>query len=377
MAGQGNEEEEGDKPLDASEQKIRKAREKGDVPITREAGNLMSAFALLIIFVMLMPAISGRLLRALEGALAHAGQVDLGPDGGGVADLSALIYDMAWDLSLAMGPVFAALLVGGLISITIQGPLIVTLERIKPKLSKVSPLAGLKRLFSKNTLVEFVKNVTKVLVVGLISTSLAYQAVQRVWQTDLVLPERIGPFLTDWVVQILAWVLLFLAVITLADVLWQRHSWAEKQKMSHKEMRDEMKDAEGDPMLKAKREGIRRQRAMQRAATAVPMANVILTNPTHYAVALRYTQGEDMAPVCVAKGADLMAAQIRRIARENDVPIIENRPLARALYETVELDRTIPTEHWQAVAEIIGFLLDLKARRRRKPPTGSSFRIDP
>ncbi|MCA9775051.1 MAG: EscU/YscU/HrcU family type III secretion system export apparatus switch protein, partial [Myxococcales bacterium] len=99
--------------------------------------------------------------------------------------------------------------------------------------------------------------------------------------------------------------------------------------------------------------------------------------PTHYAVALRYVQGEDMAPVCVAKGADLMAAQIRRIAREHDVPIIENRPLARALYETVELDRTIPLEHWQAVAEIIGFLMDLKARRRRKPPAGSSFRFDP
>lgn len=373
----GEEKDDGDKTLDASDQKIRKAREKGDVPITREAGNLMSALALLLIFVMLLPAISGRLMRALEGALAHAGQVDVGSDGGGVADLSALIYDMAWDLSLAMGPVFAALLVGGLIAITIQGPLVVTLERIKPKLSKVSPLAGLKRLFSKNTLVEFAKNVTKVLVVGLIATSLAYQAVQQVWLTDLVLPERIGPFLTGWVVRILAWVLLFLAVITLADVLWQRHSWAEKQKMSHKEMRDEMKEAEGDPMLKAKREGIRRQRAMQRAATAVPMANVILTNPTHYAVALRYTQGEDMAPVCVAKGADLMATQIRRIARENDVPIIENRPLARALYETVELDRTIPMEHWQAVAEIIGFLMDLKARRRRKPPAGSSFRIDP
>ena len=130
-------------------------------------------------------------------------------------------------------------------------------------------------------------------------------------------------------------------------------------------------------MLKAKREGIRRQRAMRRISTAVPMANVILTNPTHYAVALRYVQGEDLAPVCVAKGTDLMAAQIRRIARDHDIPIIENRPLARALHDVAELDRMIPAEHWQGVAEIIGFLMDLKARRRRKPPVGSSLRIDP
>lgn len=376
MAGSG-EEEEGDKAHDASERKVRQAREKGDVPVTREAGNLMSAGALLLIFIMLLPSVSARLLRALEGALAHAGQVEIGSDGGGVADLSGLIYAMVWDVSLAMGPVFAALAVAGLLAITIQGPFVATLERVRPKLSKVSPVAGLKRLFSKNTLVEFAKNVTKVLVVGLIATWLAYRAVEQVWLIDAVLPERIGPFLTLWVVRILTWVLLFLVIITLADLLWQRHSWAQKQRMSHKELRDEMKETEGDPMLKAKRAGIQRQRAMQRISTAVPMANVILTNPTHYAVALRYVQGEDMAPVCVAKGADLMAAQIRRIAREHDVPIIENRPLARALYETVELDRTIPLEHWQAVAEIIGFLMDLKARRRRKPPAGSSFRVDP
>lgn len=374
MADPGNEE---DKAHDASERKIRQAREKGDVPVTREAGNLMALAALLTIFIMLLPSVSPRLLRALEGALVHAGQVEIGSDGGGVSDLSGLIYAMAWDISVAIGPVFVALMIGGLLAVTIQGPFVATLERVKPKLDKVSPLAGLKRLFSRNTLVEFVKNVAKVMVVGAIATWLSYRAVEQVWLVDTVLPERIGPFLSLWVVRILTWVVLFLVIITLADLIWQRHSWAEKQKMSHKELRDEMKETEGDPILKAKREGIRRQRAMQRIATAVPMANVILTNPTHYAVALRYRQGEDLAPICVAKGADLMAAQIRRIGREHDVPIIENKPLARSLYDTVEIDEPIPLEHWQAVAEIIGFLMDLKARRRRKPPAGSSFRIDP
>jgi len=375
MAGQ--DEDDGEKSLEASERKIRKAYEKGDVPTSREAGNLMSVAALFLIFIFLMPDVAPRLLRALEGALVHAGQIEIGTEGPGVADLSVLVYGIAWDVAIAMGQVFFAMFAAALIAIAIQGKVVVALERVRPKLSKVSPLAGLKRLFSKNTIVEFVKNVTKVLVVGLISTWLSYRAVRDVWMIEGVLPERIGPFLTERVVGVLASVLLFLVLITLADILWQRHNWAQKQRMSHKEMRDEFKETEGDPTLKAKRAQLRQQKAQARISSAVPMANVILTNPTHYAVALRYKQGEDQAPVCVAKGTDLMAAQIRKIARENDIPIIENRPLARALYEVAELDRTIPVEHWQAVAEIIGFLMDLKARRRRRPPAGSSLRTDP
>jgi len=376
MSAEG-EEEGGEKAHEPSERKIRKAREKGDVAISRETGNLMSVLALILIFIMVLPELSGRLLRALEGALVHAGQVDIGSDGGGVEDLKVLIFNMVWDVALVMGPVFAALAVGGLISVAIQGPLIATLERVRPKLEKVSPMAGLKRLFSLNALVEFLKSVTKVLVVGLIATTLSYKAVKEIWLVEAMFPERIGPLLADRVVGILAWVLLFLALIALMDALWQRHRWTEKQRMTLKELRDEMKETEGDPMVKGKRAQLRQQRAQARISTAVPMANVILTNPTHYAVALRYTQGEDAAPVCVAKGTDLMAAQIRKIAREHNIPIIENRPLARALYDVAELDRMIPVEHWQAVAEIIGFLMDLKARRRRRPPVGSSLRIDP
>jgi flagellar biosynthetic protein FlhB len=374
MSGEESEE---DKAHEASERKIRKAHEKGDVPTSREAGNLMSVSALFLIFIFLMPDLTPRLLRALEGALIHAGQIEIGEDAPGVADLSTLVYAIAWDVAVVMGQVFLAMFAAALIAISIQGKVVVTLERVRPKLEKVSPMAGFKRLFSKNTLVEFVKNVTKVIVVGLISVWLSYRAVRDVWLIEMVLPERIGPFLTERVVGILAAVILFLVLITLADVLWQRHNWAQKQRMSHKEMRDEFKETEGDPMLKTKRAQLRQQKAQARIASAVPMANVVLTNPTHYAIALRYRAGEDQAPVCVAKGTDLMAAQIRKIARENEIPIIENRPLARALYEVAELDRTIPVEHWQAVAEIIGFLMDLKARRRRRPPAGSSLRLDP
>jgi flagellar biosynthetic protein FlhB len=144
--------------------------------------------------------------------------------------------------------------------------------------------------------------------------------------------------------------------------------------MSVRDEKDEMKETEGDPHIKGKRQQIQREKSRQRMAQAVPRATVVLTNPTHYAVALRYEGGADDAPICVAKGADLMAAQIRRLAREADVPIIENKPLARALYDVAEIDREIPVEHWEAVAAIIGYVLDLGRNIRRAPPKGSSLR---
>jgi flagellar biosynthetic protein FlhB len=145
--------------------------------------------------------------------------------------------------------------------------------------------------------------------------------------------------------------------------------------MTMQEVRDEHKDSEGDPQIRAKREGLRRARAKRRLAAAVPRATVVLTNPTHYAVALKYEQGVDAAPVCLAKGTDLIAAQIRRIAREHDIPIVENKPLARALHDMTEVDAQIPVAHWQAVAEIIAFVIDLRRNVRRDPPRGSALRL--
>ena len=146
--------------------------------------------------------------------------------------------------------------------------------------------------------------------------------------------------------------------------------------MTLKEVRDEHKDLEGDPHIKAKRAQIRRYRVTQRIAVAVPTATVVVTNPTHFAVALRYEMGRDSGPVCVAKGADHVAAQIRKLARENEVTIVENKPLARALFATVEVDQMVPAEHWQAVAEIIGYVLSLRRKLKVAPPEGSRLRLE-
>lgn len=369
-----SDEDQSNKTEEPTERKLRKARDKGDVPSSRETGNLMSVFSLLMITVFLLPQLLPEFAGVLRGLFQMAGQIEIGEDATGLADLGAVMGRLSGGLAIVLGPVVLVMVLAALFGVLIQGETVVALERIKPKPSKISPIAGLKRLFSADTLVEFLKNVAKVLVVGAIAISVAHEAVTAVWQMPSAVPEAFLNYVKQGVMRLLIATTLFLAVIAVIDILWKRAQWIKKQRMSMKDLRDEHKDSEGDPHIKAKRGEIRRKRARQRMTVAVPTATLVLTNPTHYAVALKYVPGVDQAPVCVAKGTGLVAAQIRRIARENEVAIVENRPLARTLHALVEVDDTIPVEHWQAVAEIIGYISDLRRNIRRKPPSGSQLR---
>lgn len=370
-------EDQDDKQHDASEQRLRKAREKGDVPSSREAGTFMTLLGLTMAFVFVMPILAPRLMRTLQAPFNSAGIIEIGEQETGVADLENIMANIAFDVGIVLGPLLGTLLLAAIIAIGLQGETVVSLERIKPQISRLSPMGGLNKLFSKSAFIEFGKNVAKVIVVGSLGVWAAWNAVSSIWGLERVFPERLMPLALEGTVTMLGKALIFLIVVAGADNLWQRMKWRKKLRMSHQEMKEEFKQNEGDPHVKGRRRQIAREMARQRIATAVPMANVILTNPTHYAVALRYEQGKDLAPVCVAKGADLVAARIREIARENNIPIIENRPLARALYDAVQIDQMIPTTHWQAVAEIIGYIMDIKANRRRFPPEGSSLRLEP
>lgn len=370
-------EDQDDKPHDASEQRLRKAREKGDVPSSREAGTFMTLLGLTMAFIFVMPILAPRLMRTLQAPFNSAGIIEIGEQETGVADLENIMANIAFDVGIVLGPLLGTLLLAAIIAIGLQGETVVSLERIKPQISRLSPMGGLNKMFSKSAFIEFGKNVAKVIVVGSLGVWAAWNAVSSIWGLERVFPESLMPLALEGTVTMLGKALVFLIVVAGADNLWQRMKWRKKLRMSHQEMKEEFKQNEGDPHVKGRRRQIAREMARQRIATAVPMANVILTNPTHYAVALRYEQGKDLAPVCVAKGADLVAARIREIARENNIPIIENRPLARALYDAVQIDQMIPTTHWQAVAEIIGYIMDIKANRRRLPPEGSSLRLEP
>jgi flagellar biosynthetic protein FlhB len=367
-------EDKDNKTEEPTERKLRKAREKGDVASSKEAGNVMAVLSLFAITAFVLPSVSAPLAGVFRTVLESAGQVHMGTDLAGLRDLGVVSWKVLRGVGILLGPLMALMVIGALAGVALQGEVVVAAERLKPKWSKISPISGFKRLFSLAAFVEFFKSVTKVLLVGVIAGWVVLNAVGRIWQTQGLLPERVTDFVRAEASRMLLITLALVSVIAVADILWKRFDHRRKQRMSMKEIKDEVKETEGDPLIRSKRMNIRRERARQRLAQAVPRATVVLTNPTHFAVALKYENGVDMAPVCVAKGADLLAARIRELAKEHEIPMVENRPLARALHDVAELDRPIPVEHWEAVAAIIGYIMDLERNIRRQPPEGSSLR---
>lgn len=374
--GSGGEEDKHSKTEEPTAHKLQKAREKGDVPASREAGTMMMVLGLLGLTLYLMPTVLPMLAGVLSRVLESAGSAQIGVGAAGLRDIRLVAGELSQALVIVLAPVMGMLILAAIIGVLIQGETVVSTERITPKWSKLSPVSGLKRIFGPDALVEFLKSMAKVLVVGVAAVWLAHQAITGIWLSEAFMPEALSPFIQHYVARLLTLVSIFMVAVAIADILFKRFRWIAKQRMTIKEVRDEHKEQEGNPLIKGKRMEIRRARARQRMASAVPEATVVLTNPTHYAVALRYESGSDSAPVCVAKGVDLMAAQIRRLAHDAEVPVVENRPLARSLYDVAEVDQAIPVEHWQAVAEIIGFVLDLRRNVSRKPPEGSSLRED-
>jgi flagellar biosynthetic protein FlhB len=371
------EEDKSNKTQEPTEKKLRDARKKGDVPASRETGNMMVVMSLIGVVAIALQWQGPKLATALASLVENAGRIHVGVERPGVATLGVVFWDFIGRITLAIAPIFGLILAGGIVGVLIQGETVAAVDRIKPKLSKISPIEGLKRQFSANTLVEFVKSLVKVFVVGALALWVTNAAVRDIWMGTGFIPEHLPGYMSDATRRLLILAAIFLVPVAIIDILWKRFDWRRKQMMSIKEVRDELKESEGDPLIRGKRAQLRRQRATQRIDAFVPQADVILTNPTHYAVALKYEQGVDMAPVCVAKGADLMARQIRLIAHEHEIPIIENKPLARSLYDVVEIDDQVPVEHWEVVAEIIGFVMALKTDPRRKPPAGSELRTDP
>jgi flagellar biosynthesis protein FlhB len=213
-------------------------------------------------------------------------------------------------------------------------------------------------LFSKQALVNFAKGLVKLALIGTIITLLLWHQRYRLDGLVVTDPSAILPLAQTLSLEMLGTIVAVLALIAAADYLFQYRQWFERQKMSVRELKEEFKQTEGDPAIKAKIRQIRQTRMSKRMMAALPTASVVITNPTHFAVALRYDRGMN-APVCVAKGVDALARKIREVATEHSIPVVENPPLARALHGTVEIDQEIPPEHYQAVAEVIGYVMRL------------------
>ncbi len=260
-------------------------------------------------------------------------------------------------LAVPMGAVAAAGLVGGLF----QHPLVWTTETLAPKFSRVSPMAGLKRLLGPEAWFQFGKGVVKILLVGIAAGMVLWGDRDRLEAFARIEPQGVLQGTLALCLRLMGAVLASYVVVTLGDAFYQRFRWRAKLRMSKQEMKEEMKEQDGNPEVKGRLRQIRMQRVKKRMMAAVPNASVIVTNPTHYAVALRYEAGM-AAPVCVAKGVDALAFRIREVGREHGVPVVENPPLARALHATVDIDEAVPPEHYRAVAEVIGYVMRLRRR---------------
>jgi flagellar biosynthetic protein FlhB len=289
----------------------------------------------------------------LRGLLAHSYAIRV--DGAGFLHVVA---KLGAELTAALAIPLLLLALAAVGGNMIQHRLVWSAEPLKPKLSKISPAAGFKRLFSKQALANFIKGLLKLGLIGAVMTALMWPERHRLDALVVTDVATLLPIAQSLSLKVLGAVVAILALIAAADYLFQYRVWFERQKMSLRELKEEFKQTEGDPAVKGKIRQIRQTRMRKRMMAAVPEATVVITNPTHYAVALKYERGMN-APVCVAKGLDQIARKIREVAGENAIPIVENPPLARALHGTVEIDQEIPAEHYQAVAEVIGYVMRL------------------
>jgi flagellar biosynthesis protein FlhB len=339
---------------DPTPRRLEEALRRGDVVKSMEV-NTWFAIAGGTLMIMLFAAQAASSLQAtFRGIIAKSYEI---PTDGPA--LMALMKTIAFEVVAAFGVPLLILCVAAFAGNIVQHRIVFTTESVMPQLSRISPMAGFARLFSRQALANFAKGLVKLAVVGGVMAVLLWPQRQRVAGMVTADPAMILPLILSIALKVLGTVVAVLAVVATADYLFQYTQWYERQKMSLQEVKEEFRQAEGDPTVKGKLRQLRATRMRKRIMAAVPKASVVITNPTHYAIALKYERGMN-APVCVAKGVDLIARKIREVAEQHRVPVVENPPLARALHATVEMDQEIPQEHYRAVAEIIGYIMRLR-----------------
>ena len=339
----------------ATPRRLQRAREEGRVPVSREVQLFAGLAAATLVLAWAGGGTGQDLAVRLAGLLAHADAAALaGPQG----------LRVAWTAALhGAAPFVLAALAAGAGAALLQTGFLLHGGMLQPDFNRISPAAGLRRLLSRDNLMEALKSIAKVAVLGFIfwrvlQSDLAALLQSPRWAPQALLSRTLAP-----VLHLLFVVLALQAAIAALDLFWVRLRYAQQLRMSKEDIREEQRETEGDPKIKARIRQIRTQRARKRMLAAVPKATVVVTNPTHYAVALAYDRTRNAAPRVVAKGVDTLAARIREVAEANRVPLVANPPLAHALYR-VELDTEIPAEHYQAVAEIIAYVWRLGQRAR-------------
>lgn len=355
-----SEEDRESKTEDATEKRMRDEVEKGNVPFSREMPTLMSLIAAIAAGLLVLPNATERLARTMQNSFVEAGARHLEQRN----DAIALFNQLGRDIAIAAAPLLFIFMLAGIAGSLVQNPFQISWERIEPKWSRLSPSAGFRRLFGIKGLAEFAKSIFKFSAVGIICYLVVKSELPDMAASLIRPPQLLPDGLRLLSVKLVSWIALAALVLAAADMFWARFTWKRDLRMSKQELKEEHRQAEGDPMIKHRFKMLARARASKRMMAQVPKATMIIANPTHYAIALRYDRREDAAPIVLAKGLDAVALRIRALAEEHDIPVIENKPLARALYEKAALDAMIPPEFFRAIAEIIHYLTMRSAAAR-------------
>jgi flagellar biosynthetic protein FlhB len=342
------------KTEDPTQKRLDDAQDRGDVAKSQEVNTWFVIAGSTLLISSFSGSIGGGIEMPMRNLMMNAHQIRV--DGPGLLALLSSIEGM---LIAVLGIPLLLLLVAGVGSNIVQHRLVWSAEPLIPKFSKISPMAGAARLFGKQAAANFAKGLFKVIALGTVMVLVLWPERHRIDAMVRFDPASILVVTKTLSLQLMGTVVAMLAVVATLDYLFQYRQWYDRQRMSLQEIKEEYKQSEGDPHIKGRLRQLRHARMKKRMMAAVPTASVIITNPTHYAIALKYDRGMP-APICVAKGIDVLALKIREIATANNVPIVENVPLARALHASVEIDDEIPVEHYHAVAEVIGYVMRLK-----------------
>lgn len=363
MAGGADQDEKTEAP---TPKKLEDARKRGDIIHSTEATAfaVLAGMAALLTYAVPSFAALGQWLMVF---MEQAGTI--APDS---AALQHLAGDVAMRIGMLLGLVAMTLGAGALFSRYVQDQPTFTATRLKPDLNRLNPLSNAKNTFGTAAISNLLKAIAKLIIVG-------GAAVWALWPRDATLEtlalfevESFWPLVRERGAAMMTACVIAFGAVAAADYFFTRQAYIKRQRMSLKDIKDELRQSEGDPIIKQRFARMRQQRARQRMMQAVPSASVVITNPTHYAVALRYVQGETAAPICVAKGADAVAQRIREAAKAANVPLVEDPPLARALFAAAEIDEIIPREHYEAVAKVIGFVMRMAdTKRSRSAPNRS------
>lgn len=347
------------KTQEATEKKIQDALEEGRAPVSRDLTNAFGLLSLLLCLAFIVEGGTRRLTESLTRVFSNAGTLYVGSG----ADMGRYIETLALEVGIFLAPVVFAFMVAGLAGAFVQSAPRFVVFRIVPDVSRLSVIAGWRRIFGVDGAIELGKVFIKLLIVGgaIVFSGLADQAAMTdAMRSD---PALLPGIALRILMHLTGVVSIAFGLVAAGDFIWSRIKWRRDLRMSREEIKEEFRQAEGDPFVKSRMRSIAMDRARRRMMAAVPTASLVIANPTHYAIALRYVREEGGAPRVVAKGKDLIALKIREIARRNQVPVFERKELARGMFDFVEVDQMIPPEFYRPVAELIHFIHTIAQRR--------------